>query len=285
MAVGGGKISISLPQEQMTLSQQEILNWVNSAANAVSNYYGHFPVPHLTLQIRAGRGSRVGHGVTYPKGGGLIFITVGQQATPEDLNADWALTHEMVHLAFPNMEDSHHWIEEGLATYVEPVARTQTGWLPVEELWRQFARDMSKGEPEEGDQGLDQTHTWGRTYWGGAMFCLMADVQIRERTHNQKGLQDALRAIVNHGGTIVEDWDIKETLATGDKATGTRVLQELYAQMSDKPHPVDLADVWRKLGIELKDNKVIFNDKAPEASIRRAITAGHPSIPAAPISR
>ena len=61
MAVGGSKIAITLPQEQMTLSQQEILNWVKSAAHAVSNYYGHFPVPHLTLQIRAARNVLEGH--------------------------------------------------------------------------------------------------------------------------------------------------------------------------------------------------------------------------------
>ena len=42
-----------------------------------------------------------------------------------------------------------------------------------------------------GGFGLDNTHTWGRTYWGGAMFCLLADVEIRRRTHNRRGLQDA----------------------------------------------------------------------------------------------
>lgn len=35
------------------------------------------------------------------------------------------MTHEMVHLAFPSVPDQHHWIEEGLATYVEPIARAR----------------------------------------------------------------------------------------------------------------------------------------------------------------
>jgi hypothetical protein len=37
---------------------------------------------------------------------------------------------------------------------------------------------MPQGEPQRGDRGLDGTHTWGRTYWGGAMFCLLTDVEI-----------------------------------------------------------------------------------------------------------
>jgi hypothetical protein len=279
LPVPGGKIEVTLPEDSMALSRNDLLNWVKSSAGAVSTYYGHFPVAHLTLRIRSGNGSGVRHGVTYPVNGGLILITVGKEANLETLKDDWVLTHEMIHLAFPSMADEHHWIEEGISTYVEPVARAQTGQLPVTEVWRTFIRDMPKGLPGPDDKGLDHTPTWGRTYWGGAMFCLIADVRIRERTKNRKGLQDALRAIVDHGGAITEDWEIKKTLAIGDKGTGTRVLQELYDEMRDKPAPVDLDQLWTKLGLALQDGRVIFNDSAAEAAIRRAITtpAGTPA--------
>jgi hypothetical protein len=145
--------------------------------------------------------------------------------------------------------------------------------MQVPEVWRTFVRDMPKGEPAPGDQGLDNTHTWGRTYWGGAMFCLLADVRIHERTRNRKGLEDALRGINRGGGNINEDWDIQKTLALGDKATGTTVLRDLYRAMRDKPAPVDLDQLWTKLGIQMKDGSVAFNDQAPESNIRKAITA------------
>jgi hypothetical protein len=272
MTVAGGKISITLPDEQLKVSQQDLLNWIRSAATAVSTYYGRFPVDHLTLKMHSGRGSGIRHGVTYPKYGGLILITVGQSTEISDLKEDWVLTHEMTHLAFPSMAENHHWIEEGLATYIEPVARAQIGNLPVAEVWRQFVHDMPKGEPVSADQGLDNTPTWGRTYWGGAMFCLLADVKIRERSQNRKSLQDALRAIRNHHGIITEDWEIEKALAMGDKGTGTTVLQDLYHEMRDKPDPVDLDGLWKKLGITVKGDQVVFDDKAPEANIRRAIT-------------
>ena len=58
----------------------------------------------------------------------------------------------------------------------------------------------------------------------------------------------------------------------GDKATGTTVLLDLYNEMRDKPAPVDLAELWQKLGLGMKDGQVAFNDNAPEAAIRKAIT-------------
>jgi hypothetical protein len=48
-------------------------------------------------------------------------ITVGQHVTQADLDDDWVLTHEMIHFGFPSVEERHHWIEEGIATYVEPI--------------------------------------------------------------------------------------------------------------------------------------------------------------------
>ncbi|MBZ5531879.1 MAG: hypothetical protein LAO20_10640 [Acidobacteriia bacterium] len=273
LAVPSGKIEVTLPDEQLSIARDDILAWIKTAARTVSTYYGRFPVPHLTLRVRTDDRSGVHRGVTYAKDGGLILISVGRDTSLDALKDDWTLTHEMVHLAFPSMGDNHHWIEEGISTYVEPVARAQAGGLPVDEVWRQFIRDMPKGQPQYGDHGLDNTPTWGRTYWGGAMFCLLADVRIRERTHNRKGLQDALRAIRNHGGVISQDWDLEKALAIGDKATGTKVLQELYAELRDKPSPVDLDELWKKLGLALDGRDVHYDDQAPEAAIRKAITA------------
>lgn len=271
--IEGGEIEITLPDEPMTVSSAQLMDWIKTAAGAVSEYYGHFPVPHLTLRVRTTSGSGIRHGVTYPRYGGLILISVGKDTSVDDLKTDWTLTHEMIHLAFPSMEDEQHWIEEGISTYVEPIARAQVGNMAVKEVWREFIRDMPQGQPADGDQGLDNTHTWGRTYWGGALFCLMADVQIRERTHNRKGLQDALRAIRNHGGTITEDWQITRAFSIGDQATGTRVLQDLYEQMANKPVTVDLDKLWAKLGLSVNGGEVQFNNKAADASIRKTLTA------------
>jgi predicted metalloprotease with PDZ domain len=131
---------------------------------------------------------------------------------------------------------------------------------------------MPQGLPQKGDRGLDWTHTWGRTYWGGAIFSLLADVKIRQQTKNTKGLEHALRAILERGGDIRSSFDLSQALRIGDGATGTRVLQDLYEQMKDKPARIDLDAIWADLGVRLDDQEVRFDERAPSAAIRRAIT-------------
>ncbi len=273
---GGAVLDVTFPEESLSVTQADLLHWVENAADAVTTYYGRFPVAHLQLKIRAGDRRGIHGGTTYPADGGLIVIHVGRETRPEDLQHDWMLTHEMIHLAFPSMARSHHWIEEGISTYVEPIARVQSGQLSAESMWHDVVRDMPQGLPEQDDQGLDRTHTWGRTYWGGALFCLIADVRIREQTHNRKGLQDALRAIVAAGGVITEDWDIERALRIGDQGTGTSVLMTLYREMANQPVAVDLPGLWRRLGIEVHGPQVVFDSAAPLSQARKTITQRNP---------
>jgi hypothetical protein len=252
------------------------VQWVENAAKSVTVYYGKFPVPRdrILVEFAAG-GSGVGHGTTWGGVSGFPAFTrvrVGQHTTQQELDDDWMMTHELIHTAFPSMDDEQHWIEEGLSVYVEPIARAQNGLLSPEKIWSDMARDMPQGNPGASDRGLDQTHTWGRTYWGGAQFCLLADVMIRKETHNQKGLQEALRAIVAAGGTIDHDWPITKAFAVGDQATGTHVLTQLYEQMRNTPKPVDLNTLWKDLGVEQMPDGVRLNNNAPFANIRKAIT-------------
>jgi hypothetical protein len=101
----------------------------------------------------------------------------------------------------------------------------------------------------------------------------MADIEIRKQTGNKAGLQQALRGIVAAGGTIEWGWPIARILSVGDKATGTTVLTDLYAKMGTKPYAPNLDALWRDLGVSVKDGRAAFDDEAPLASIRRAITA------------
>lgn len=268
---GGAEIEVSFESESFDLPHTALFGWVSRAVRAVTAYYGRFPVPHARVRIFAGGGRGISRGTSYGDGGVWCRISVGRRTTAADLDRDWMLTHEMVHFAFPSVARRHHWIEEGTATYVEPIARVQTGNLTAARVWGDMLRDMHQGLPEEGDRGLDNTHTWGRTYWGGALFCLLADVAIRKNTANAKGLQDALRAINRAGGTIDTDWPLERAFKTGDQAADGRTLMQLYQKMRAQPVMVDLPDLWKQLGVGRKDGQVAFDDRAPLASVRKAI--------------
>src|SRR3984885_1694844 len=275
--IAGSTIQVDFAPGSLDLATSAVMQWVENAASAVATYYGRFPVPRdRVLIVPAEDRHGVMQGTTWGDVGGFPAFTrirLGRQTTVQELTDDWMMTHELVHPGFPSQEDEQHWIEEGIAVYVEPVARVEAGFLQPEKIWSDMVRDMPKGDPQPGDQGLDQTHTWGRTYWGGAQFCLLADVTIREQTHNSKGLQDALRAVVAAGGTIDQNWPIRKAFQAGDAGTGTRVLDDLYDRMSDQPVTVDLEGIWKKLGVVRTPDGIHFDDTAPEPAVRVAITA------------
>jgi hypothetical protein len=275
---GGSVLQVDFAAGQLDLPTDAVIDHIHEAASAIVAYYGRFPLAHDRMLIVPVTGrSGVFHGTTWPHRGDFQSFTrihIGQHTTAADLANDWMATHELVHTAFPSLEDDQHWMEEGQATYIEPIARVMTSELDARKVWGDMVRDMPKGEPQGGDEGLDHTHTWGRTYWGGALFCLVADVEIRRETQNRKGLQDALRSVVAEGGTIDHDWALDKALAIGDRATGTHVLTRMYAEWKDKPVPVDLPMLWNELGVRRKpDGSIEFVSSAPLARIREAITA------------
>ena len=259
-------------------SRRQLLHaWVLRSANIVANYYGRFPAPLVVLNLQSMEGAGVGGGRTTNDSGLMIAVSVGREATAATLSDDWVLVHEMVHLALPEVGRRHNWLAEGLATYVEGIARAQFGNREIADVWAENRHSMPMGLPRSGEGGMDQTPTWGRTYWGGALYCLQADVAIRERTGNRVGLQTALRAILSETGGYGFERNIDEVLRIGDAATGTRALEDLYRESRTTPQAVDLDLLWSRLGVPADPKTQPFDDRAPLAAIRIAITAAHKS--------
>lgn len=273
LQVAGGTIDVVFADGAPGLDRARVLAWIRKSAVAVSTYFGRFPVSHVGLLVIADDGASVGAGTTYGFGASAIRIHVGREADEAAFERDWILVHEMTHLALPRVPRNSLWVQEGNATYVEPIARAQAGQLQPADVWRWCLEDMAKGEPQPGDRGLDRTATHGRIYWGGAMFWLLADVQIREQTHGRKSVQDALRAINRQSGGNTAEWSVNRIMTVGDEATGVHVLTSLYAQMGPAPVQVDLDKLFSKLGLAERDGVVVFDETAPLASLRRQITA------------
>jgi hypothetical protein len=278
LSVPGGELVVRIAPGSLALPRDRVLAWIEQSARVVAAYYGRFPARHTSLLVVPRAGSGVSGGRAWGHRGAEIRITVGERATGTELTRDWVLVHEMVHLAFPSVPSRHHWIEEGLATYVEPIARAQQGHVDAATVWSELAAGLPKGLPQPGDRGLDHTRTWGRTYWGGALFALLADVEIRRRTDNRRGLPDALRAILA-AGNIETSAELPAALEIGDRAIGVPVLGELYARMKDTASPVDLEALWRELGVRANGDRMTLDDAAPLAAMRRAITAPLPTPP------
>ncbi len=71
------------------------------------------------------------------------------------------------------------------------------------------------------------------------------------------------------------DSALEPLLRVGDAAVGLDVLTGLYARMRDDPYPVDLDALWRRVGVRPTASGVTFDDTAPLAAVRRALTASY----------
>ena len=54
------------------------------------------------------------------------------------------------------------------------------------------------------------------------------------------------------------------------------MLRDLHQRLGTTAEKTDLAALWKRLGVARKGEGVVFDDEAPLAAVRRAITAPPP---------
>jgi hypothetical protein len=271
--VGASLVSLAVLPTGQTLADDAIAKWIFTDASAIAVDLGRFPVDRMLVVAMGNDLAGPTRGVTLGGGGASLVVRVGKDVDASKLLADdWVATHEMLHVSMPMLSREQVWLSEGLASYLEPFIRARVGMIPPEKVWRDLVEGLPQGLPAPGDEGLDVTHTWGRTYWGGALFCLLADVAIREQTHGQRSLDDVFRGANAQGGNVLQFWPTARFLDVGDAATKTHVLHDLYAKMSHAPAPVDLDALWKKLGVQVTSDAVRFDDSAPLGPLRKSMT-------------
>jgi hypothetical protein len=256
------------------LADAVVVDWLTAEARAIEGYSLR-PSPAVLFVARGD--SEVMRGKTLGDGGAAVLLRVGTSVSERNLLEDWVAAHELVHVAFPALDGEHAWFSEGLATYVEPIARVRAGLLSAARMWSDLCEGLPQGVPAAGATGLTGTHERERVYWGGALYFLLADIRIRERTRGARSLEDALRGISGSRAdraNVESHWPIDRVLAVGDGATGTTVLAELYREMAGRAYRTNLDELFARLGVRKAGESVTFDESAPLAPIRRGITEG-----------
>lgn len=259
--------------DEPELGDGALEHWVRLGGESIANYFGTFPPERALVLVVVEEGRAVSEGTALGNGGAGVIVHVGRSIAGSTLVGDWILTHELVHLSMPGLASRHRWLEEGLATYLEPVARARIGYVHQEDVWAEWLQNMHKGQPVVGEGGLDGTERWGRIYWGGAGFWLQAEVTIAEETDGKKGLRDCLRAVVDAGGTIAARWNVRRFLQACDSAFGGPVVEELYDSVALEAVELDLEHLFERLGVKMSNVGVQLDDDAPNALVRRSLLA------------
>lgn len=272
----GGRIHVVF-DEADGIDRKRVLDWIHRGARAIETYFGRYPAARHVIVVIAEDGRKVGHATTWGRNGSsLTRIHVGRDTDEDAFLRDWVLVHEMVHVSLPDLPRRALWLQEGSATWIEPVARVQAGQLPPEAIWSQAVAGMPKGQPAAGAGGMDGTDVWGRLYWGGATFWLRAEVAIHEASHGRRGLRDAMRAIARASGGNVVEWTPERMMREGDAAVGNDALSSLYRRFAVQAMPTDLDALFARLGVEPTPHGIAFDDRAPLAALRRKIGEAGP---------
>lgn len=270
------RITVEFAPGELALPRERLQRWVDESAAMIRETFAAFPVSELELTLVPRGSSRGIHDGTTrgANGRATIQVGVGGRAGESALERDWVLVHEMIHLAVPNLPPAQHWFEEGVATYLEPFARARGGKRSEEDVWRELTRDYAQGLPQPGEHGLDETQTWASTYYGGALFCLVADVEIGRATQGKRSLRDAFRGTVARGENILKESDLARFSVELDRVLGVDVVAPLYARWAHTAVPIDLDALWKDLGVVREGRTVRFDDTAPLARWRASLV--HP---------
>ena len=272
LSVPGGRLDLQLDDELPPALHADARAWVMRSARAVARWLGRFPVARAEVLLQAVDGAGVKGGTTFAEPAPYVRIRLGRDTRAAHLADDGVLVHEFLHLAVPRLAPAHQWLNEGLATYGEGLVRVHAGQLDAPRWWGQLVRGLPQGQPAAGDAGLDHTPTWGRTYWGGAGFCLQADLGLRQQRQSA-GLRQAWQGVLAAGGNHSVSWPVTALLQGLDRAVGATVFTGLYAQHRDQPRPVDLPALWQALGIDTSAPlQPRLSKRGPQAALRRAIT-------------
>jgi len=273
-AGNGAQIQLVSFPGMLRLDDPTLDTWVTDSAHAVAGYFGHFPLRHTLVLATPVKGrDDIVFGQVRGGGGGTLLLRIGEQATRRQLYDGWILVHEMIHLGAPFVTGRSFWLMEGMATYGEPVIRQRAGWYSATQMWREFAGQMPRGVDALTVESLDAVSRSG-IYWGGAIFMLLADLDIRDRSHGRASLETCFRAVLDAGGNTTVRWSREKFLRVCDAATGTGTMARLAARYVTKADPLDLAALWQDLGVRITAEGIEFDDGAPRAALRRAITAG-----------
>ncbi len=267
-------IDVVMLDASYAATPQQYAEWVGQSARAIATYFDGFSSVHTLLVIFPSRGDSIQYGRVVPGGGVTVILRAGTAEKARDLYGEWVLVHEMIHTAAPFVDGNGTWLMEGMATYIEPIIRSRVGWKSEDDVWHEWLANMPRGVSPLAEVGLQKDDSRNAYYWGGGLFMLLSDVEMRRTTGNKYGLEDCLRAVLKNVGNAATRITVPQMIAACDKAVGGTVMADMAKRYVYKATPFDLNALWRDLGVALVNGQIVYDDNAPLAAVRKVIVRG-----------
>lgn len=269
------EIDLEFADGDLDTPREVVGAWVHDSVKAVGEFWHGFPVRRVMISVLPVKDrSGVLFGKVLPESSPGIVILIGEHTEKKDLYDDWVLVHELFHLGVPSFSGEGKWLDEGLATYYEPLIRARAGFISERDVWAEFARAMPQGLRAVTRLGLEESESYRDIYWGGAIVTLLTDVSVRKDSGGARGLEDGLRAVLAAGGNASEVWPLTQVIEVCDRGAQDDALSKLSLPRMHRGKHVSLPRLWHDLGVVPVHGGVRLRDDAPLSRTRKAVVFG-----------
>ncbi len=170
--------------------QAKLREWVSTVAEHVADTIAPYPFDvHIHFYRTAGA-TPVPWANTIRSGHQGVNVHVDPHYTRADLLSDWTLYHELAHLFLPFLGRQQSWFAEGFASYMQYQLMHSAGVMSTDSMWAQYRAKIERAArrydmPErnfiEAAQVLRARRDYPTAYWGGAVYLLRVDAELRRR--------------------------------------------------------------------------------------------------------
>jgi hypothetical protein len=272
VAVEGAMLEVGILGDMERAGDEVLCAWVRQAAVELLTVRPRPPTPRATVLVMPVPGTEAAglFGMVLWSNPPSIALLVGEQASPESFAGDWVAVHELMHLAHPAFIPRVAWLSEGLATYFAELGKARSGRQSRERAWEELVEGFARGREQAGPRTLEQVVSAGRLYqgiyWGGALFALHLDMELRQRSNNQHCLEEVLERLGGSGSLST----LEAFGAEVDAVAGQPLFHSLLERHLPRPAFAEQQALLRSLGVLPVAGGVQLTP-APLAHLREAL--------------
>ena len=273
--------------------RQKLAGWMRRVGQALLTAYGRLPIAdtqvwlvsidNLSIPARFFAFLHPGavlDGESARGQGNALHLDIDPTRPEGEFLEDWTAVHELSHLLHPYLGDRGSWLGEGLATYYQNVLRARAGLLTPRQAWQRLASGFQRGQSgpyaeslEQAAADMSQSHAFLRVYWSGAAYWLIVDAELRRLSRGKQSLDTALSRFGDCCLPAYREWKPEDFVAKLDAVAGVKIFTQHYREFARMKRFPDWQESFARLGVEASEDFVTFDEGAPDAWIRAAITA------------
>ncbi len=230
--------------------KEKLTEWITATVAGIEQFVAPYP---FDIHIHFHRSSSARQPVPWAntirrsRRQGVNFH-VNPEFSSEALRADWTAYHELSHLLIPYLGRQHSWFAEGFASYMQYQVMQAVGVLTEAQMRARYQERIGRAERRydldhmpftEAAPTLRAMRQYPTMYWGGAVYFLRVDRELRERN---KSVVQAVRDFVKCCRSSPRG--LNSLVATLDRLSDGQAFRHELDQIRTEPGFPDDSAVW-----------------------------------------